>query len=946
MQGFCQAETETLWDADLTSYQRFLVYPHMDKAFASTKNKNFKEAIKEFEQAHKLVPTQKNIIFYLAQAYLEAGSYQAAIQFIEQSLLKTPGDQKLTDLLRNAQSDLSEQILAEGKQLVTNKTELRKYIESHHLPVTNVYTENAWMELLFAASTVKDNLLLIYQPKFLANQVFKAELELKIFYASDDEEKVRKYIAQLPEVLLSDPRAVEAITFQLLKENQLQSAIQLLLAAYPYTNASEPMRANLTSRLINAQTKATNPLELVDYVKQQSPALTTISAEKNWLELIATAAQVDPQILLSYRTKYPANKKLVSDLIWEQFNTSNSLITAKNLAKNIPERVSLNPVRLDELTFKLIKQSDWEDAFKLLLLNYPYTEAPANIQKKLLDRLVFLFLAHPKSVSTADLNRVAKPLDLPALRSRQAALFAALLDCERVEVLLGDFSASYEAGDWMSLGNCYQKSSPGLAQYAFEQAYQRKPDIATARALAFQAFATKDYPTALSLWKKILAAPVTDSADLIAAAITALSDDDLVDAQIWLDHYAKLGGEKSDQYWFMQARLVEKENPREAIKNIENAIALKPKTDYYNLLAHLKSEQGDTQASIDAYEKALKLSSDDSAIQTALGYAFYKQGKMKPAENLMSKAYKMRPDDSKLVEQLAYTYQHLGQNAQAIHFSELAIDYDNRLPSDKLTPEIQKQEFGLRRMHEDLSRRWTFSFDAISGNQVSATPNSPQPGVAYRSFAQAEVAYRLGNPGIDDGKTFSVYSRIFAGGGNLNSALPIYAPVLAAGLRWKPFSNQVINFALEEQIPLDHGQSAPYNTMLRASASFLNDGQYSDEWHPVVTGWPAQNLYLDAAYYLVNQQYSVTADYRVSYHQKIDISQTIEPYTHLQYNTISQQNVPDIRVGFGVRWNIWADESRYNAYASKISLGLEGQYALSTYLGDKNTVLLTLGVRW
>ena len=249
-------------------------------------------------------------------------------------------------------------------------------------------------------------------------------------------------------------------------------------------------------------------------------------------------------------------------------------------------------------------------------------------------------------------------------------------------------------------------------------------------------------------------------------------------------------------------------------------------------------------------------------------------------------------------------------------------------------------------MHEDLSRRWTFTFDAISGSQPAAIVSAPQPGISYKSYAQAEVSYRLGNPAIDDGKTLSAYSRVFAGGGATNSALPIYAPYLAAGLRWKPFADQVINFAMEEQAPLDNSQNSSFNTMARVSASFFNTGKTSDDWHPTGPGWMAQNLYLDGAYYLNLQQYALTADYRVSYHAKLTEGQTIEPYSHLQYNGISQASGSDVRVALGVRWNRWGNETRYDAYADKISLGIEYQYALATYLTDKSTILMTLGTRW
>lgn len=343
------------------------------------------------------------------------------------------------------------------------------------------------------------------------------------------------------------------------------------------------------------------------------------------------------------------------------------------------------------------------------------------------------------------------------------------------------------------------------------------------------------------------------------------------------------------------------------------------------------------------FEKALALSPGDSAIKASLGYAYYQKKDYKRANHYLMSALKTRPDDEGLINQLAFTNQKLGQNAAAILYAEAAIDnFDRYSPAD-ITPEIKKQAFGMRRMHEDLERRWSFTADAFSGNQVTASPNTGQPGASYRSYSQVEAAYRLGNPAIDDGKSLSVYSRIFAGSGVNNSPLPLYAPMIAGGLRWKPLADYVLNLAVEEQTPLTSNQSNKTTTMLRASASFLNAGKYSDDWHTDGTGWAAQNLYLDAARYLATSVTSLVADYRASYHQKIMEGQTLEPYSHLQWTSLNQANGIDERIGLGVRWNLWLNENRYNAYSSKVMIGLEYQRAFKTYLNDKSSIFLTLG---
>lgn len=134
-----------------------------------------------------------------------------------------------------------------------------------------------------------------------------------------------------------------------------------------------------------------------------------------------------------------------------------------------------------------------------------------------------------------------------------------------------------------------------------------------------------------------------------------------------------------------------------------------------------------------------------------------------------------------------------------------------------------------------------------------------------------------------EGDLLSVYSRVFADTGENGVMMPVKNPMSGTGLRWKPLRDQIFFLAVEQQLPLN-GQNGASDTMLRASASFFNGGKYSDEWHPNGSGWFAQNLYLDAAQYVRQDIQAWTADYRVSWHQKVANGQTIEPYAHVQDN--------------------------------------------------------------
>ncbi|WP_250694991.1 type VI secretion system tip protein TssI/VgrG, partial [Escherichia coli] len=217
------------------------------------------------------------------------------------------------------------------------------------------------------------------------------------------------------------------------------------------------------------------------------------------------------------------------------------------------------------------------------------------------------------------------------------------------------------------------------------------------------------------------------------------------------------------------------------------------------------------------------------------------------------------------------------------------------------------------------------------------------------SYGQLEAEYRIGRNMLLEGDLLSVYSRVFADTGENGVMMPVKNPMSGTGLRWKPLRDQIFFLAVEQQLPLN-GQNGASDTMLRASASFFNGGKYSDEWHPNGSGWFAQNLYLDAAQYIRQDIQAWTADYRVSWHQKVANGQTIEPYAHVQDNGYRDKGTQGAQLGgVGVRWNIWTGETHYDAWPHKVSLGVEYQHtfkAINQRNGERNNAFLTIGVHW
>lgn len=542
---------------------------------------------------------------------------------------------------------------------------------------------------------------------------------------------------------------------------------------------------------------------------------------------------------------------------------------------------------------------------------------------------------------------VCKPLPSGPERSMQIEMLKDLkaCDCLRTNFMTYANNANaLDARDWANISQCYS-NTPGLAEYSANRSINNKPTPSNLKQLAYSAYLADDYATALIAWKKVPPDTMTP-ADRLAAQTTAIAAGDMGYARAQFAAYNAKGTPPIDRYdWNRALVAINDEAWPDAADYLQAAIKIKPEASYYEKLALVEDKLGHPDLALLALEKAAELSPNDSQIQSGLGFMAYQQEDYPLANKSFTEARKGRPDDVAVTEQLAYTYQKQGTNDQAIRYSKLAIDdYQRRAPVELSDRDINT-EFGLRRMNEDLSRRWTFNVDGAMSNNETPLTGSPQPGLSYRNYWQAEAAYRLGEMGVDNGKTYSAYSRIFSGNGFNSNVLPLNAPMLGMGLRWKPFSEHVINLAAEEQFPLDNVQGARTDTLVRASGSFFNSGRYSDDWHPTGSGWLAQNLYLDAAYYLGASTSTLTADYRTSYHFKLANAKTLEPYAHLQWNTMNTVNGDDVRVGVGVRWNLWRNEDKYNAYSSRYFLGIEGQRAFTTYLNSKNAILAILGVR-
>jgi bacteriophage N4 adsorption protein A len=629
---------------------------------------------------------------------------------------------------------------------------------------------------------------------------------------------------------------------------------------------------------------------------------------------------------------------------------------------------------LDTLTYQLVTAGATEQALRVLLRTYPFANHAAAERDTLFQRLILLIDQQPGVIVDDRLLPLREPLDTPALRSRQAVLWARFEDCGAVRAVLGDMSPEYGYDDWMRLGDCSAAENPALAEQAYTKAHTLQPGGRASRALGYHAHATGDFGLAVDAWRSVGPENLSGD-DLLAAVTTAVAAGATDQAVSWLETYRRRGDTLSHRYWSLVADSTLRTDPSAAAAALARAIELQPEADDYLRLALVEQDAarqvhwleraaaldpgnstthaqlgyaytrgGWPASAVDSFERAAALAPADIAMQRELGYAYWRAGRAADAQRVLEPAWHADPTNQQLAKQLVYVHQRLKHNDEARAYAERVLDASSSEASAK-DPAAADQRFNFQRLHEDLGRRVTISADAWSGTHVGTGASAPQAGSHYRSYSQFEADIRLGNPPIRDGATLSAYVRVIADSGDLGTALPSQNPLLGIGLRWKPLRNHVIYLAAESQNGLE--DRSRRDVLLRASASFLNGGRAGDDWHPSGSGWFSRNLYFDAADYVQSNYRAFTADYRTSYHRKLSTAQTLEPYGHLQFNGVDNSEFQrDTRGGVGVRWNFWHGATQYDAVPHKLSIGIEFQQAFETYLPDRNGVFLTFGTRW
>ncbi|MGU3523673.1 phage receptor [Enterobacteriaceae bacterium C23F] len=952
-------------DLDLSNYRHFVIYPHLEKALRAQKQNDEQTALKEFRHIHQQAPESVPLTLYLVEALRHFGHDDQAKQLLKEQLAKHPRDARLlaqlaaiprkTTPVTNVEQLLAQQKACDAAPTVECRSETgQNALRLKQLSVARAQLDDALLSQTGEGLALENGVLqrAIYDKNWsMADEIFERKSDRKTLNATEKKQ-----------------------WFDVLLAGKMDARLQSLQARGLFLGPDDQLAwaSSLATRGDSAA--------LGRYLAGHQPKFDSAEQEQGWLYLISRTRSPE-QTLKQYQPQFAANQRYVAGTAFPAALKAKDYATARAILDGLPadqmlaERYTLSTAThnhteslklsrqmyqrsprslalLDQLSWQLMQNDQGREATALLLSRYPFAGRSQDVEK-LMQRLAGLLTRYPDAATPAQMAKLRAPLATANLRQLQSQLSGA--DCQATRQLLGDMSASYNAEAWSRLANCYRSDLPGLALYADQQAQQRQPDIYQHRAVAYQAYAVEDYATALRAWKSVPVSQMSDE-DVMAAANTAQAAGDNTARNAWIDEAQKRGLDHSESWLWLHAQRYLPAHPELALADLNQAIESEPTVRALTSRAALYRQQKQTPKAIADLRQALLLEPDNAATQAALGYALWSNRQYAPARDALEKALKASPDDPQLIRQLMYVNERLGNVPQTQLYARQVVDELNaEAEVAPLTPKQNQERFDVRRLHEDIGRRWTFNFDSSIGLRSGARSASSSqiggaaPGQSYRSYGQLEAEYRIGRNMLVNGDMLSVYSRLFADTGDSGVVMPVKNPMLGTGLRWKPLYDYTVFFAVEEQFALDHHHGET-DTMLRASASFLNNGRFSDEWHPNGRGWFAQNLYLDAAQYIRQDNQAWTADYRASWHQKVARNQTIEPYAHVQANGYRDKETQANQLGgIGVRWNIWTGQSQYNAWPHKVSLGLEYQRTFKTINqegGDRNNAFFTVGVHW
>ncbi|QTD30897.1 NfrA family protein [Pseudomonas fluorescens] len=634
---------------------------------------------------------------------------------------------------------------------------------------------------------------------------------------------------------------------------------------------------------------------------------------------------------------------------------------------------------LNQATYLAVNAGDRAHAQQLL--ESAFDRHGGRLPATALQRLAGLYAAAP-STTPEQQRRMALLLNRVdgATRGQLLAQLAETGQCDAVQQAIG--SHPQAAGDYRALGRCAMPDRPGEAVVYYQQA-EKLGDRGSRLPLAYALEAAGDSAGALAIWRSFPTAELSDNARLTASR-SALNVGDSQTAETYWQQSTTRGANE----WALGAAIADARGDHaQALQRQRQALQQAPDAGHFYAASVTAQKAGDLPQSTAWLAEAVRREPNNPRYRADYGMRLAgaeTREERATAIPYLQQATRDFPEDYRLGETLAWRYDEVEDSASARKELRRVIDLEqNPVAADDEDGSMEARRYRQRRAHETLSRRDSFTVAStwspagVSTNDFLRPDDSEGSKRVTRS-QNVQVAmwdHALGEEPSRAGSTLSIYGRGLLGGQGRSSYFESVAA--GVGLRYKPWGTANINFYAEIYKQSEVSDDAEHgmrlgelfnpgkvwdqghdfdrygrtNTdyLLRATASFLDQGKYRNDWRVDENEWDERFLYLDAAWWTKAGDHQWLSRFQQGHTWKLPFSgaQTIMPYGFLEFASQDPSNDwrQDLRTGVGLRWQWWYDEDRYNAYRSKLTVRTEYQQSLGGNLYEGGNGVL-LGVEW
>lgn len=309
----------------------------------------------------------------------------------------------------------------------------------------------------------------------------------------------------------------------------------------------------------------------------------------------------------------------------------------------------------------------------------------------------------------------------------------------------------------------------------------------------------------------------------------------------------------------------------------------------------------------------------------SIAYDMIRVGRDGEALSMFAQAESFATLSANQAADAAYAARRTVQNDVAAKYLEKAIDLWHSAPEDR-RPFGKKELFGLRRLYDDLQRRW-----GVRGSSTSVINGGFSQGVVEAYFQPDFIGYR-------NGAQFqlfaSAYQTLYAGIG----VSGVETAQSSLGLRWKPLGKYNLVLTAERLIKL--GKLSTDDTLLRIGYST----DRGTDLNPVDTFWLYYTLFTEAAYFIDQERSVLSGEGRLGFSHTL-VPQIPNFFISLFGVVNAQRDSAAIQPaavagGAGLAGRYWFREDRYRAPASWIDLSLQHRSRMSDSGRNTGTFLL------